>query len=52
MRLVSDPEPPSSINQQIPSNVDSFVLRLLKRQPEERFGSVPAVLAELSQNRR
>jgi DNA-binding response OmpR family regulator len=52
LRLVSDPEPPSSINQQIPPNVDSFVLRLLQRQPEERFESVSAVLAELSQIRR
>jgi DNA-binding response OmpR family regulator len=52
MRLVSDPEPPSSKNPNIPENLESLVLRLLQRKRDDRHASAADVVAELNQMRR
>jgi CheY-like chemotaxis protein len=52
MRLVSDPEPPSSKNPNIPENLESLVLRLLQRKRDDRYASAADVVADLNQMRR
>ena len=52
MRLVSDPEPPSSKNPNIPDDVQSLVLRLMQRKRDQRYASAADVVAALDQMRR
>ena len=50
-RLVQDPEPPSHHRAEINASLDEVILRMMKRQPKERFssvGEVRTVLRELS----
>jgi serine/threonine-protein kinase len=50
-RLVTDPDAPSSKIATIPSSVDDFVLRLLKRNRDERYPTAKAVIADLARIR-
>ncbi len=47
-RISTNPEPPSRKNPQITPRVDSFVLALLKRRPEDRPQSASEAIAEIS----
>jgi serine/threonine protein kinase len=49
--LTTDPVAPSSKIPDIPPAVDSFVLRLLKRNRDERHPTAKAVIADLAQIR-
>ena len=46
------PPTPSSINPSLPQVVDAFVLKLLAKRPEDRFGSAREIRAELTPLRR
>jgi serine/threonine-protein kinase len=46
-RLTTDPESPSSKVENLPPSIDTFVLRLLRRDREERFPDAKAVIADL-----
>ena len=47
-RILNDnPEPPSSINRDIPRNVDYAIMRALSKEPSERFKSLAEFVAML-----
>ena len=48
MRLTTDPKPPSTLNPKIPPAIDAFILRLLRRNRDERYASASAVVTDLA----
>lgn len=54
MRNISEavPVPPQAIGPSIPSSIEEIVLRLLAKQPDQRFQSVEQLLTQLSAARR
>lgn len=51
-QLNEEPHAPSLLNVEIPRNLDHFVLRLLEKLPEDRYGSAAEALEELTEIRR
>lgn len=47
-RLSQDPAAPSSINNQVPKELDNIILKMLARKPEDRFQSALEIFRELS----
>ena len=47
--LAGTPEPPSSLNSDIPLAVDKIVLKLIAKAPEERYQSTYAIISDLNQ---
>ncbi|MFQ5789009.1 MAG: protein kinase [Acidobacteriota bacterium] len=52
MRLGTEPAPPSSKNPKVPPEVDGLVVRLLKRNRDERYATAKAAMEELKKIRR
>jgi hypothetical protein len=50
-RFQSDPPPPRSIVPSIPPDVEALILRLMAREPRERYGSATTLLREVDRIR-
>jgi serine/threonine protein kinase/Flp pilus assembly protein TadD len=49
--ISEDPEPLTSIDPRLPSEVDDVIARALAKTPDERYGSMEALLADLTRLR-
>jgi len=43
-----EPEPPSTLRDEVPSEVEALVLGLLSKEPDDRYGSAQAILGDLA----
>ncbi|MFT5098150.1 MAG: PAS domain S-box-containing protein [Planctomycetaceae bacterium] len=46
--LARTPEPPSTLNEDIPLAIDKIVLKLMAKAPEERYQSTHAIISDLA----
>jgi serine/threonine-protein kinase len=47
--LESDPPPPSTINRRVPPDLDAIVMRMLAKNPDERYANARALYRDLRQ---
>jgi len=44
---LTEPVPPSRLNSSLPKDLDSIILKVLRKEPEERYGSVDALAGDI-----